>query len=171
MTYSKAILGLGSNIGNSIFYIEQSILLLEKSSIISNIKKSPFYKSKAILPGGADASWDLDFVNMAISGETSLSPQSLLQAIKKIEKKLGRKDRGVWGPREIDIDILLYGVEIINDNNLIIPHKFFLERDFALVPAVEIEADFIHPVQNKKIKDLLADISVECKKITCLTQY
>lgn len=131
-------LGLGSNVGDKIAYIDQAINIIEKRSILLNIKQSSIYRSEALLKDNSPATWDVDFVNKVIIGMTSLGPYDLLDAIKQIEQELGRINRGIWAPREIDIDILLYGDLVINSTNLTIPHKELLNRDFFLVPLAEL---------------------------------
>jgi 2-amino-4-hydroxy-6-hydroxymethyldihydropteridine diphosphokinase len=140
------ILGLGSNQGDKKTYLEKSIAAL--SNILTSLRCSSFYESDALLPQDAPENWNIPFLNRAISGETLLSPQDLLKEIKTIEKKLGRIDRGRWGPREIDIDILAYHDDVIQEPDLIIPHVGLLERDFALIPFAEIAPDWVYPVEG-----------------------
>ncbi len=120
----KVILALGSNIYNRFSYLFKAKEELEK---ISNILSSSAYlETKAIGP------IQNDFINQSLLVETLLSPEELLYEIKKIEKKLGRKKRYHWGPREIDIDILFYESVNINTESLTIPHKEIYNRDFIL---------------------------------------
>lgn len=97
---------------------------------------------------------------MAIAGETALSPTALFSAVKSIEEKIGRKNRGHWAPREIDIDILAYGDDVIHLADLSIPHAELLNRDFVLVPLAEIVPDWCYPVvgeyQGKSAAQLVA---------------
>jgi 2-amino-4-hydroxy-6-hydroxymethyldihydropteridine diphosphokinase len=79
---------------------------------------------------------------------------ALFTFLKSIEKKVGRKSRVKWGPREIDLDILFFNDMIYSDDELTIPHKDLLNRDFVLVPLSEIAPDFIHPVISKKIREI-----------------
>jgi 2-amino-4-hydroxy-6-hydroxymethyldihydropteridine diphosphokinase len=99
-----------------------------------------------------------DFVNAAAEVETHLSAAGLLGAAKKVERGLGRLDRGKWGPREIDIDILLYGNQIIEEEGLVIPHPHMCERAFVLVPLVEIAPDLVHPGTGVKVKAHLQEM-------------
>ena len=105
------------------------------------------------------AAWGIqsqpDFLNMVLSVNTSLDPDDLLNAILKIETTLGRHRDMKWGPRIIDIDILFYENEIINKTALTIPHPFLHKRRFTLIPLAEIAPDYIHPVLNKTITELL----------------
>lgn len=141
------VLGLGSNQGDQLAYMRQAKELL--STVVSEMRCSPVYESLALLPQGAPKEWDIPFFNMAISGETDLEPDDLLEQVKLMEKTIGRQDRGHWGPREIDIDILVYGNEVVSTPDLIIPHAGLLVRDFALVPLADIEPDWVYPVNGE----------------------
>lgn len=136
----KAILGLGSNIGAT----EDNInLAIEKCTFLSDIKKSDIIKSKALLLDNSDPSWDLDYSNSAISGFTNLTPKELFIAIKQIEKEMGRNLTSKrYSPRIIDIDILFYGDQIINEKELVIPHPEFYNRSFVYEPVYQIESGF-----------------------------
>tara|TARA_B110000503_G_C6886821_1_gene305049 strand:- start:247 stop:600 length:354 start_codon:yes stop_codon:yes gene_type:complete len=99
--------------------------------------------------------WDLDYLNMAVKGYTMLEPEQLLKEIKDVEQVLGKKDASlIWPPREIDIDILSYGVEVVNKENLIIPHVRLIERNWAMEPFIEVWSDWVHPIINKTIKEI-----------------
>lgn len=141
------VLGLGSNIGDKLGNLQRAVSELQR--IVRNIKISPIYKSEALLPEGAPPEWDINFFNMALSCESDLLPQDLLAAAKAIESNLGRMRRGHWGPREIDIDILAYGGEVVEREDLIIPHKELLDRDFALIPFADVAPDWKYPVTGK----------------------
>lgn len=95
-----------------------------------------------------------DFINQVIEIETELSPLELLHALQNIEIKLGRLRNEKWGPRVIDLDILLYGEEKIRDKELTVPHPYLFERLFVLIPLQEIEPDFIFP-DGSKIEEVL----------------
>jgi 2-amino-4-hydroxy-6-hydroxymethyldihydropteridine diphosphokinase len=92
---------------------------------------------------------------MCVEGKTELGPHELLQFVKQIEKRLGRKPRKRWGPREIDIDILFFDQLILDGSLLTIPHKGVVKRATVLVPLADIASDFRHPVNQKTISDLL----------------
>lgn len=141
------ILGLGSNKGNRLAHLSKAVSAL--GSIIKDITLSPIYESAALLPDEAPPEWDIHYLNMAIRGETELSPQELLVSVKAIEQELGRTFTGHWGPREIDIDILAFDDTILKDNHLTIPHKYLLVRDFALIPLADIAPDWIYPLEGE----------------------
>ena len=151
-----AYLSLGSNKGDRIGFVQQATSLLNATDGISLIRTSAFYESE---PWGMKTeTW---FVNAVVEVKTSLSPQSLLAECKRIESQLGRKriegEKG-YQDRTIDIDILFYNKEIINDENLVIPHKFLHLRAFTLVPLLELIPNFEHPILHKTITQLHNDL-------------
>lgn len=99
------------------------------------------------------------FLNQAVEMETDLPPRQLIRRVLKLEKRMGRERKEKYGPRLIDIDILLYGEEIHNYPLLKLPHPELPNRRFALLPLAEIASDLLHPVYKKSITDLLD----ECK--------
>src|SRR3989338_3045208 len=105
----RIIFGLGSNLGDRNFYLDEAQSELVNQLSLHNLKKSKIFKNPAMLPPGAPQEWDQEFFNIAISADINLEkflPEKILEIVKNIEKKLGRKDRERWAPREIDIDIL-----------------------------------------------------------------
>ena len=99
-----------------------------------------------------------NFYNMAVTYETKLEPHALLQLVNEIEDELGRVRNEKWGERVIDLDIITYDDKIICDEKLTIPHKHMAERNFVLVPMIEIAGEWIHPTLEKTIDE----IYVEC---------
>ncbi len=149
-------LSLGSNFGDRIGFIQQATSLISASENISLIRTSAFYETEP---------WDMDsenwFVNAVLEVKTSLSPKDLLKECQRIENQLGRKrnpDSKGYSDRTIDIDILFYNKEIINESDLIIPHKFLHLRAFTLVPLLELIPNFEHPVLHKTITELHNDL-------------
>ena len=150
-----AYLSLGSNQGDRIGYIQQATSLLNLTDNIAIVRTSAFYESEP---------WNMStetwFVNAVIEIKTSLTPKELLTECQRIERQLGRtpKESTGYADRTIDIDILFYGKEIIQEENLIIPHKYLHLRAFTLVPLLELIPDFEHPVLHKTISDLHSDL-------------
>jgi 2-amino-4-hydroxy-6-hydroxymethyldihydropteridine diphosphokinase len=142
-------LGLGSNLGEAEKNIINGLRYL-KMSKLELLKLSSLYYTEPV--GKEDQPY---FYNMVVKASTNYSPDELLKVIKEIEKALGRVWTEKWGPRIIDIDILFYGSKIVNKENLIIPHPELHKRDFVLIPMAEIEPNFLHPVFNKTIEELL----------------
>ncbi|MBR3245400.1 MAG: 2-amino-4-hydroxy-6-hydroxymethyldihydropteridine diphosphokinase, partial [Parasporobacterium sp.] len=92
-----------------------------------------------------------DFLNMAVLLETSLTPYELLDVLHEIENELGRVRVIHWGPRTIDLDIIFFGDQILNDQDLTIPHPDYRNRDFVMKPLLEIVPDFVDPMTGRKV--------------------
>lgn len=150
-----AYLSLGSNKGDRIGYIQQATSLLSAVDGVSIVRTSAFYETEP---------WNMNsevwFVNAVVEVKTKLTARELLTECRRIERQLGRVhgDPGVYSDRTIDIDILFFGKEIINEPDLIIPHKFIHLRAFTLVPMLELSPDFVHPVLHKTITELHNDL-------------
>jgi 2-amino-4-hydroxy-6-hydroxymethyldihydropteridine diphosphokinase len=144
---NEVYLGLGSNLGDRLLNLNKAIELLSEK--IQILKKSKIYVSKAV--GYTDQP---DFYNMVLYGKTDLSPKELFNFIKDVEKNVGRVYRFHWGPREIDIDILFYNDLVYKSDKLNIPHPRLHERDFVLLPLIELNPKLFHPVLNKRVSDL-----------------
>ncbi|MFW0776630.1 MAG: 2-amino-4-hydroxy-6-hydroxymethyldihydropteridine diphosphokinase [Rickettsiales bacterium] len=149
------ILGLGSNVGDRLANLRKAVA--DITPLLTNIKSSSIYESKALLPAGSPSDWDNAFLNMVICGGTTMEPHTLLKAIKDLEDKIGRKRRGHWAPREIDIDILAMDDETIKTDMLAIPHPEMLKRDFVMVPLAEILPNWVHPEHKKTASELVKD--------------
>lgn len=149
---------LGSNIENRVGFISQAVSLLSADEeIFKVIRTSSFYETQPWL--AKDTDW---YINAVIEAKTTLSVYDLLKKINSIEEKLGRvreTEPQNGDRRPIDIDILFYGNEIINDPpKLIVPHERLHKRAFVLVPFLEINSDFVHPVFNKNVKQLYNEL-------------
>jgi len=159
----RVFLGLGSNVGDKIKFIKSAIEEISKLDKTNLTKESSYYETEP---------WGLreqdDFINSVIEITTELEAKDLFMELKNIEKKLHRKNRGKWEQREIDIDILFYGNEVLKNETINIPHKEIENRKFVLIPMSEIDENFIHPEKNKSIKELLKETkdTLEVKKIT-----
>jgi dihydroneopterin aldolase / 2-amino-4-hydroxy-6-hydroxymethyldihydropteridine diphosphokinase len=149
----EVYLGLGSNIGDRYAYIDQAMLELEKNEKIKIISVSSFLEYSA-----EKKPKDPFFVNGVIKINTSLTPFDLLEYTEEVEKNLGRKDKGTYGRRTIDIDILLYDKIVILEDNLIIPHPLFHERMFVLEPFCEIAPEAFHPILDANIATLFKSL-------------
>lgn len=154
MINTTVIFGLGSNVGSREENLRAAIDAL--SGFVTNMRSSRLYESKALLPEGAPDDWSLPFLNMAAIGETYLSPQEIFKRIKIIENDIGRKKRGIWAPREIDIDILCMGGIIVDTPELSIPHKEMKKRDFVLLPLAEIAPGWRCPKSNLSISEIIS---------------
>jgi 2-amino-4-hydroxy-6-hydroxymethyldihydropteridine diphosphokinase len=145
-----AYLSLGSNVGDREEYIEQALFLLEKNPKVDLIKHSASIETE---PEGGNSSQP-SFINAVAAVKTKLPPEKLLEMCQEIEATLGREREIEWGPRTIDIDILLYGDEIMSDDKLQIPHPLMHERMFVLRPMREIAPQLMHPVLEKSMESL-----------------
>ncbi|MBU1026123.1 MAG: 2-amino-4-hydroxy-6-hydroxymethyldihydropteridine diphosphokinase [Candidatus Margulisbacteria bacterium] len=149
-------LGLGSNVGDREEYIEQAVFLLEKNPKLDVLKRSSNFETEA--EGERNQP---PFINAVVMVKTKLPPYELLDLCQEIEATLGREREIEWGPRTIDIDILLYEGEIISDDKLQLPHPLMHERLFVLRPLREIAPHLIHPVLEKTIDSLYDEKKVE----------
>lgn len=145
-------LGIGSNLGKREDNCLKAIKALEEKGITIK-KRSHLYETE---PWGVRE--QPNFINMAIEVETDLPPDKLLQIVKGIEEEMGRTETFKWGPRIIDIDILLYNDIVYETPDLKIPHPLMHERDFVLKPLSEIAPDKVHPVLKKTISELLQNL-------------
>lgn len=145
-----AYIGFGSNIGDRLTYIQNAICSLSESDGIVLQEISSLYETEPVGSIAQDR-----FLNGVAAIQTDYTPHYLLQLLKDIEKSVGRQHRKRWGPREIDIDILIYSNIRINTPELVLPHPEMHIRRFVLVPFAEITPDVIHPVFNVSIQTLL----------------
>jgi 2-amino-4-hydroxy-6-hydroxymethyldihydropteridine diphosphokinase len=153
-------LALGSNLGNRLVNLNTSISNLTPQMKVK--KKSPVYESPPW--GFADQP---AFLNQVIMVETYEEPERLLKHIKRLETALGRAPSFQNGPRLIDIDILFYDDIMLDTASLVIPHPRLHERAFVLVPLSDIAPDLVHPVLNKSVQEMLADVNINgVRKIT-----
>ncbi|SEG55227.1 2-amino-4-hydroxy-6-hydroxymethyldihydropteridine diphosphokinase [Sphingobacterium lactis] len=148
---NTAYLLLGANIGNPVQQLQDARAEIT-DRIGPIIQASSLYESEA---------WGVEdqpiFLNQVIQVETEHTVQRVLQDIMKIEILLGRIRGQRWGSRIIDIDILYFNSEIVHEEDLQVPHPYIQERNFTLIPLVEIAADYIHPIFKKSNTELLQE--------------
>lgn len=146
----RVFIGLGSNVGDRELFIRRAIRLLKETRGIQIVRCASLYETE---PVGMEAQpW---FLNTVVEIRTELEPRELFWCLKEIEQRLGRKPRGRWGPREIDLDLLLYGNRVLSEPELEIPHPQVHQRRFMLIPLYEIAPDFLHPIFRRTISELL----------------
>jgi 2-amino-4-hydroxy-6-hydroxymethyldihydropteridine diphosphokinase len=152
-----AYIGLGSNLGLREKNIAAALNALQTTKEIEVVKVSSLYETKAV--GGPPD--QPDFINAAAQLRTTFSAERLLAVCQNIEASLGRR-RGVpWGPRTIDLDILLFDDEIRSTPDLTIPHPLMHERRFVLDPLAEIAPALVHPALEETMHNLLAALPLE----------
>ncbi|NLT96110.1 MAG: 2-amino-4-hydroxy-6-hydroxymethyldihydropteridine diphosphokinase [Clostridia bacterium] len=151
---AKAFLGLGSNLGDKRANLEEALKKLKNHPRIEILKVSSFYETEPV--GFIEQDW---FLNIAVKIDTSLTPLELLEFCQSIERDLLRKREIRWGPRTIDLDILLYENFTSQSEKLTIPHPRMKERAFVLVPLEEIEPDLV--LDGLKISQILAKLNGE----------
>ncbi|MBU0595243.1 2-amino-4-hydroxy-6-hydroxymethyldihydropteridine diphosphokinase [Candidatus Bipolaricaulota bacterium] len=151
-------LGLGSNLGSREGQIAKGSDRLERYGVDVD-RRSSLYETEPV--GVEDQPW---FVNQVVEGRTDLSPAELLAACKRVERELGRTESIRFGPRVLDIDILLYGDRVIDDDGLEIPHLRMTERRFVLIPLLEIAPGLRDPRSGTKYADILNRLD-EGKKV------
>ena len=139
---------LGSNLGDRQSFLQRAIDHIE-SEIAPIIEQSSVYETQSW--GKSDLP---DYLNKVIKLNTGLSAQEVLKRILSIEKGLGREREVKWGSRTIDIDILFYENNVIDEPDLKVPHPELHNRMFTLAPLSEIAPDFIHPILNKSVFEL-----------------
>ena len=144
-------IALGSNLGKRKNNIKTAIAMLEESSEITIVSESGIYESKPMYNPNLK-----DFYNSVVRIKTSFAPFELLRYAQLVEKKLGRvRQKERYSNRTIDIDILSYGDEMIDSDELTLPHPHIKERKFVLKPWSDIDSDYVLARSNKKIEELL----------------
>ena len=153
----EVALSLGSNIGDSKATITDSFM--ELSKVISDMKVSSFYKTEPV-----SMKYQPNFINVVLTGRTCLSPVSLLRYVNMVERRFGRVREIKFGPRTLDIDIILFGDKIINMDYLKVPHPEFRKRLFVLVPLAEIAPHFRDPEDGREVHEILKEAKNNLKE-------
>jgi 2-amino-4-hydroxy-6-hydroxymethyldihydropteridine diphosphokinase len=144
-------IGLGTNLGNRTLYLREAIQKLVEHKHIQLIDYSSIYETEPIGFIDQDA-----FLNMVIEISTNLTAKEFLHIIQEIEISLGRKREMKWGPRTLDLDILLFNQQNIMTEDLIVPHPRMQERSFVMVPLYEVNSDLV--IQGRPIRDILFEL-------------
>jgi 2-amino-4-hydroxy-6-hydroxymethyldihydropteridine diphosphokinase len=147
----RAYVGLGANLGSRRETLEEALRLLEDIEGVAVVARSTLRETDPM--GVVDQP---RFLNGAVALDTELAPEELLEALLAIERRLGRIRHGTrWGPRTIDLDLLLYGDQVVDEPGLDVPHPRLRERRFALEPLAELDPGLVVPGAGK-VSELLA---------------
>jgi len=149
----RVFLSLGSNMGQKVDYLDNAVDIIKKNEFIHNVKVSSVYQTDPVGYLDQDV-----FVNIAVLLETTLEPYDLLKVCQDVEQALNRERLIRWGPRTIDVDIILYDDLKLDDKDLTIPHPRMHERAFVLVPICELDSELV--IQSQKIQTLIETVDV-----------
>ena len=155
-----AYIGIGSNLGSPLENCQRSIALLEEHPRIKVIARSSFYETEPV--GPTNQNW---FLNAVAEVSTELEPIPLLEGLLEIEGSMGRIRNEKWGPRIIDLDLLLYEGRVLKNSRLEIPHPEMTQRRFVLAPLAELAPDLVHPLEKKTIQQLLSELPGDKKVV------
>ena len=151
----RAVVGLGGNVGDSLDILRKTLRDLDGLAHARLLQASRMYRTPA---------WGVteqaDFINAAALLETTLEPRALLEALLGIERINGRERLERWGPRILDLDLLLYGDSVIDEPGLHVPHPYLHERAFALVPLLDVDPQALIPGRGSA-RDALAVLAYE----------
>jgi 2-amino-4-hydroxy-6-hydroxymethyldihydropteridine diphosphokinase len=145
-----AFIGIGSNMGDPAARCREAVRRLGAAPGIRLLRNSSLYRTEPV--GPRDQPW---FINAVAEIRTGLRPQGLFAALKGIEREMGRIDGPRWGPRVMDLDLLLYGQEVVAEEGLAIPHPEMHRRRFVLEPLCELASYVIHPAFGVSFRGLL----------------
>ena len=151
MTTYRVFVGLGSNIGDRFKYLTDAAVALRALPDTSVVWFSAVYEAD---PWGKTD--QPKFLNAACELNTTMHPSALLCSLKTIEQTMGRTSHEQWGPREIDLDILVYDGLVFEDDQVCVPHRDLEHRRFALVPLRDIAPDLVHPVNGLTVEEMAA---------------
>jgi 2-amino-4-hydroxy-6-hydroxymethyldihydropteridine diphosphokinase len=149
---SQAVIALGSNLGDSLAILEGAIQAIASTGGITMDARSSWYQTPPIGPVQPD------YLNGCVLITVKLTPQELLEKLLAIEQQFGRVRSLPWGPRTLDLDIILFGDLILDTPGLKIPHPRMSERAFVLIPLAEIAPDRLDPRSDKTITQLLSGL-------------
>lgn len=147
-------LGAGSNLGNRHKNLQKALSLLKDSPGISDFELSKLYETSPV--GFLEQD---DFLNGVARAHTNLLPRQVLNLCQDVERQLRRERKVRFGPRNIDVDLLFYDNRVINEDDLVVPHPRAHFRLFVLKPMCDLAPDFVHPVLQKSMTQLLTEFS------------
>lgn len=158
---STVYIALGANLGDPVATLQSLLEQLHQDQQLTAIRCSSFFRSKPMGPQDQP-----DYVNAVLSAQTDLAPLALLDYLQQLENSFGRVRNRRWGARTLDLDILLYGNQLLKHERLTVPHPGLAERDFVLLPLAEIAPDLSLP-DGRRVSELLRAVdSHDLIKIT-----
>jgi 2-amino-4-hydroxy-6-hydroxymethyldihydropteridine diphosphokinase len=156
----RAFLALGSNLGDKQAQLDDAVRRLR--AVVEVVRVSRALITPPLLPPG-DATPQPDYLNAVVEVRSPLQPRALLDAVKRIEKEMGRADATRWAPRLIDIDVLAVGSQVLDEGGFVLPHPGLPHRRFVLEPLVELAPDWVHPVLQRTARQLLDALPVDAR--------
>ena len=148
----RAYVGLGSNLGDRSAHLLLGLSALSRLPDTHLLRLSPVYETEPVGPPQPP------YLNLVAELETELAPRALLLEMLRIERALGRERRERWGPRTLDLDLLLYGDLVLEEEGLTVPHPRLHERAFVLVPLLDLLPEGRHPLLGQSFRELLASL-------------
>ncbi|GAB6166994.1 hypothetical protein JCM19992_29940 [Thermostilla marina] len=156
---ANVLIALGSNLGDSSQIVQKAISQIAQDCQVSDYAASRLHRTPPI--GGPEGQGP--FVNAAMVGDTSLEPRVVLDRLQVIERRFGRERLERWGPRTLDLDLILYGDRVLDEPGLIVPHPRMAWRRFVLDPAAEVAPGMVHPIFELSVAELKRRIDDACR--------
>ncbi|MBQ9990144.1 MAG: 2-amino-4-hydroxy-6-hydroxymethyldihydropteridine diphosphokinase [Lachnospiraceae bacterium] len=151
--WHKIYIAFGSNMGNSRRYIKEALISIEEHPHFRGVRTSEYFITAPY--GEVEQE---DFINGVLEAETLLNPRQLLDYLHQLEAAAGRERKIHWGPRTLDLDILFYDKEVLEEEDLQIPHRDMANRDFVLIPLMQLAPCFRHPVLGKTVEEMAGEL-------------
>ncbi len=169
---NRVYLGLGCNLGNRLSQLHEAVhaLCFAPGAPLTGAEVSSVFESPALLPAGAPAQWDLPYLNLCVSGRTSLDPVELLAFTQRLERRLGRRPSERWAPRLMDIDVLDLESDSgergkVAGGSPVIPHPEIPRRDFVLLPLIQVAPQWRHPGNTLSAAEMLSQLDQERRAV------
>ena len=158
---------MGSNLGDRLAYLRAGVAGISALEHVQVVAMSSVYETDPV--GLEDQP---QFLNAALALRTDATPVSLLRSLLRVEDGQGRERLERWGPRTLDLDLLLFGSCVLQTEQLVLPHPRLMERCFALVPLIEIAPDRVHPVSHLSLRQVATDLAcaTQVRRVAALQQ-
>jgi 2-amino-4-hydroxy-6-hydroxymethyldihydropteridine diphosphokinase len=148
-----AYIGLGSNLGDRFAYLQNAVTALVGTSGLDRVQASPVYETAPV--GVTDQPW---FLNAVVRVDCQMTPEALLGQLQRLEAQAHRQRDRHWGPRTLDLDLLLFGARCLNRPELTVPHPQLITRSFVLVPLCDLDPERVHPVTGRTLAEHQRDL-------------